>query len=263
MNSNRTEKTYLIGELADLAGVSVRTLRHYDHIDLFKPSRRVENGYRQYGYEDLLKLQQILFFKELDFPLKQIKHILSDPQTDFIKLLHHHKQNLTNRINRLKTLLATLNKTMLNYTQEESMPLTDAELYEGFSRDQIDRYNREVRQSYDPQFVDQVNDRIRKMDKPHWEIIKQEGSIIAQNLAKLMDRDPQDSAVQALIKRQHAWIENFYPASAEVFKGLGEMYTTHPEFRAFYDQFAEGLADFMRDAMNIYADQNLVPEKLK
>ena len=140
------------------------------------------------------------------------------------------------------------------------MPLSDAELYEGFSKEQIDRYNRELRQTYDPQFVDQVDDRIRQMDKTQWEVIKQEGRLIAQDLAQLMDRNPHDSAVQALIQRQHAWIENFYPASAEIFISLGEMYATHPEFRAFYDQFAEDLADFMQDAMKIYADQNLFPE---
>ena len=259
MNNNDKEKTYLIGELADLAGISIRTLHHYDHVDLLKPSRRDENGYRQYGFKDLLVLQQILFFKELDFPLKQIKRILHNPQTDFLALLHQHKQSLEHRIKRLKTLLATLDKTIQNYTMEDAMPLTDAELYEGFSQEQIDRYHREVRLNYDPQFVDQVDRRVRQMSKSQWEAIKQEGELIAQNLTQLMDRDPREHTVQAWIKRQHAWIENFYPASADVFKGLGEMYATHPEFRAYYDGYARGLADFLKKAINHYAETILRP----
>jgi len=133
------------------------------------------------------------------------------------------------------------------------MPLSDSELYKGFSKEKIERYNREVRESYDPEIVSRVNRKVRNLSKEQWRTLKQEGVEIAIGLATLMNREPADSDVQALIARQHTWIENFYPADAEVFRGLGAMYTTNPEFRAHYDQFAPSLADFLHKAMEHYA----------
>jgi len=262
MNTRGQQSIYTIGELARLAGVSVRTLRHYDQIGLLKPQSRDDNNYRQYDFEDLLRLQQILFFRELDVPLKKIKAILDDPQLDRVALLRKHHQNLALQIERLESLQATIKKTIHNLQEEKDMPLTDAELYEGFSKEKIDEYNREVRLTYDPEVVKQVDRKVRNMSKAQWQEIKDEGGAIAKALAKLMDRDPADPEVQALIARQHAWIENFFPASGEVFRGLGELYATYEEFRAFYDRFAPGLADFMREAMNYFADTKLTENTL-
>ncbi len=257
MNTRGQHKNYTVGELAQLAGVSVRTLRHYDQIGLLRPQSRDDNDYRQYGFDDLLRLQHILFFRELDVPLKTIKAILDDPQINTVALLNKHHRNLTLQIERLESLQATIEKTIHNLQEEDDMPLTDAELYEGFSKEKIEAYNREVRQTYDPEVLKQVDRKVRNMSKAQWQDIKDEGGAIAAGLAKLMDRDPADPDVQALIARQHAWIENFFPASGEVFRGLGELYATNEEFRAFYDRFAPGLADFMREAMKYYADEKL------
>ncbi len=262
MSTREHQSTYTIGELAKLAGVSVRTLRHYDQIGLLKPKSRDDNDYRQYGFGDLLRLQQILFFRELDVPLNKIKAILDDPQLDRVALLKKHHQNLALQIERLESLQATIKKTIHNLQEEDDMPLTDAELYEGFSKEKIEEYNQEVRQTYDPKVVKEVDRKVRNMSKAQWQDIKDEGGAIAASLAKLIDRDPADPSVQALIARQHAWIENFFPAPAEVFRGLGELYATHEEFRAFYDRFAPGLADFMREAMNHFADTKLTENTL-
>ena len=105
MTTREKSKTYTIGELAKLAGVSVRTLHHYDQIGLLRPEdRNPGNDYRCYGREDLLRLQQILFFRELDIPLQQIKQILEDPGTDRLALLRQHHHNLDLRIRQLQTL---------------------------------------------------------------------------------------------------------------------------------------------------------------
>jgi len=254
VDNQSASKTYTIGQLAALAGITVRTLHHYDHIGLLSPGSRDENGYRRYNFSDLLLLQQILFFKELDFPLKEIKNILNNPTTDPLVLLQQHQKNLEMRIDRLKILEKTLQKTIQTYMKKETMPLTDAELYEGFSEEKISRYNREVREIYNPQLVDKVDKKVRNMSKTQWKKIQQEGAHIAQNLATLMNHDPTDPEVQSWIARQHTWIENFYPAPADVFQGLGELYATDPEFRAFYDHYKPGLADFMREAMQLYAE---------
>lgn len=255
MNTRENEKTYTIGELAKLAGVSVRTLHHYDQIGLLHPGARdPENDYRRYDRDDLLHLQQILFFRELDFPLQQIKQILADPATDRLALLRQHHHNLGLRINQLQTLQSTLEKTIQNLQEKNSMPLTDEELYEGFDKDTIERYQKEVRETYDPEIVALANRNARKLTKAEWAAVKAEGQAISEGLARLMDRDPADSEVQAFAARQHAWIEHFYPVTAEIFRGLGKLYTSHPEFHANYDKITPGLAAFLQKAMAIYAD---------
>jgi len=249
-------KAYSVSQLARMAGVSVRTLHHYDHVGLLKPSSRTAVGYRLYGEPDLLRLQQILFFKELDVPLNEIRDILDDPAFDPVRALENHRRWLQKRAERLTRLLKTIDKTIQKLT-EVDMQLTDEELYAGFTQEQIERYQREARELYDPRMVEASERRVRQMSKAQWEAVKQEGGEVAQGLAGLMDRAPGDPQVQQIIARHHAWIEQFYPASAEIYRGLGQLYVEHAEFRAFYDRFRPGLADFMQAAMVHYAEHNL------
>lgn len=244
---------YSVRQLAELAAVSVRTLHHYDRIGLLVPATRTAAGYRQYEEVDLLRLQQILFYRELDFRLDDIRRMLDDPAFDAIEALHDHRRMLHERAERLNRLLNTVDKT-IRKLEGDGMPLTDKELYEGFDQETIDRYKREVRERYDPKIVAESDRRVKGMSKGQWDAVKAEGDEVSRGLAALMDRQPTDPEVQALIARHHAWIENFYPCSAEMYVGLGRMYAEHAEFRAHYDQYAEGLADFMRLAMTHYAD---------
>lgn len=254
MNSIEKNSNYTIGELASLAGLTVRTLRHYDQIGLLKPRRRDENGYRLYSINDLFDLQQILFFREQGFELKKIKLILEDPDLDLVSLLREHYNHLENQIKRLQTLQATIEKTVSKLQKGDTMPLTDKELYEGFSQEKIDRYKRKVQETYDPQVVANVDRNLRSLTKEQWQSIVNEGELIAKKLSALMDREVADVEVQEWIARQHAWIEHFFPAPADVFKGLGELYVTNDEFRTNYDRFTPGLVEFMNLAMIHYAD---------
>ncbi len=249
-------QAYTVKQLAQMAGVSVRTLHYYDQIGLLKPSNRSDSGYRLYDESELLRLQQILFFKELDFPLNKIRGILDEPDFDKIAALQKHRLLLQKQAERTMLLLKTIDKTIQKLT-EDSMSMTDEELYEGFTKEQIDRYEREVAEKFDPQRVQESKRRIDKMTKQQWQNVKDEGDKVTQLIADLADRAPDDTAVQALIARHHAWIENFYPASADVYRGLGQMYATHDEFKAFYEKFRPGLADFMKVAMIHYADNVL------
>ena len=218
---------YTVHQLATLAGVSVRTLHHYDHIGLLRPSARTAAGYRLYRETDLLRLQQILFFKELDLPLDEIRRVLDDPGFDQVAALAQHRRTLALRVERLGQLLNTIDRTIAKLT-EVDMSLTDEELYEGFSTEQIERYKREVKEQYDPVLVEESQRRVGKMSKAEWQGVKDEGDAIARAMAALMDEAPGGPAVQATIARQHAWIEHFYPCSAEVFRGLGQLYTEIP-----------------------------------
>jgi DNA-binding transcriptional MerR regulator len=254
METNR--KQYTVHQLAQLAGVSVRTLHHYDQIGLLKPSSRTGAGYRLYQQVDLLHLQQILFYKELGFPLIEIQRILSDPEFDQFQALQKHRRMLLKEMDRLNCLLNTLEKTIAAY-KEDTMPLTDEELYEGFSKEQVERYEREVNEKYDPELVKESNRRVRNMSKERWQAVKKEGEDITRLIASLANRPPADPQVQAAIARHHAHIENFYPVSPEIYRGLAQMYVEHPEFRAYYEKYGPNLADFMQAAMLYFCEHTL------
>jgi DNA-binding transcriptional MerR regulator len=250
-------KIYTVSRLAKLAGVSVRTLHHYDEIGLLKPSFRSESGYRKYQREDLLRLQQILFYRELDFSLTEIKDMLDDPDYDEVQALINHRKSIEQRIERLSSLLNTIDKT-INHYKEETMVLTDEELYEGFSKEQIERYNKEVDEKYDPELVKTSRERMSRMSRREWHETKDEGEKISKDLAEFMgNASPDSKEVQAVIKRHHTWIEKFYPANAETYKGLGRTYVENHEFREYYDKFRPGLAAFICAAMEYFADIQL------
>ena len=249
-------KDYSVHQLADLAGVSVRTLHHYDEIGLLRPSLRSSAGYRFYRRSDLLRLQQILFFKELDLPFDQIRSILDDPKFDAVESLRQQRQLLMGKVRRTEQLLRTIDQTITSMT-EGHMPLTDEELYEGFTPEQAARYEREADEMYDAEVVRESRQRVRALSKQQWDGIKQEGGEITKAIAEVADLAPEAPEVQQLIAKHHAWIEHFYPAPADLYEGLGRLYSEHEEFRNFYEQFRPGLADFMRDAMAVYAIETL------
>ncbi len=247
---------YTVSRLAKMAGVSVRTLHHYDAIGLLRPLSRTAAGYRLYSEQDLLRLQQILFFRELDFALADIRQILDDPDFDPLAALASHRRQLQDRAARIGRLLHTIDRTIAKITENDmNEKVTDEELYAGFTDEQRERYEREVQEQYDPELVAESNRRVRNMSKEQWRALQQEGEDIHLALAGSMDRDPEDTEVQALIARHYLMMNQYYPVSAEIYRGLGQMYVTNDEFRAFYDKVKSGLADFMQPAMAYYADQ--------
>lgn len=252
-------RAYTVRQLARMAGVSVRTLHHYDHVGLLKPSARTDAGYRLYGEADLLRMQQILFYRELDFPLDVIRTFLDRPGFDQVEALREHRRMLSERAGRLDRLLHTIDRTISRLTGEDTMPLTDEELYEGFSpeeRKQLKEYEAEVRERWGATAAESQR-RVSQMSKAQWKAIQQEGGAVTRLMADYMGRPVSDPEVQAAVARQHAWIENFYPCSAEMFRGLGQMYVDDPRFTATYDKVRPGLAQFMCEAMAYYAEHTL------
>jgi DNA-binding transcriptional MerR regulator len=244
-----------------MAGISVRTLHHYDEIGLLTPAARSEAGYRLYGEADLLRLQQILFFRELDFPLGDIRQILDDPDFDPLEALEEHRRLLHERAARIGRLLKTIDRTIGKLTENDmDDKVTDEELYAGFTHEQRQRYEREVREQYDPDLVAESNRRVRNMTKAQWQALQTEGEEVRLALAGLMGRPVDDPEVQAAVARHYAMMNQFYPVSAEIYRGLGQLYMTNDEFRAFYDKIRPGLADFMQPAMAYYAEHTLVEE---
>ena len=206
-------------------------------------------------------MQQILFFRELDFALGDIRRFLDDPEFDPLMALEGHRRLLEERVIRIGRLLNTIDRTISKLTEndmDEKVP--DEELYAGFTDEQVERYQREVREQYDPALVAESNRRVRNMSKAQWQALQQEGEEVHVALAGLMDKEADDAEVQALIARQYAMVNQYYPVSAEIYQGLGQMYVTNDEFRAFYDKVRPGLADFLQPAMVYYAEHMLADE---
>ena len=180
---------YSVKQLSKLAGVSVRTLHHYDRIGLLKPAFRSEKGYRFYGKKELLQLQQILFYKELDFPLKEIGEIINNPDFDLIEALEFHKEQLILRSKRLDELLTTIEKTIIELKTKNEV-MKDHEMYKGFSEEEMKSMRTEVAQRWGKDKLLEAEDRIRKMGLEGWEDTKKKGEEISRLLADLMDFAP-------------------------------------------------------------------------
>jgi MerR family transcriptional regulator, thiopeptide resistance regulator len=252
-------KMYTTQQLTKISGVTSRTLRHYDAIGLLTPSFRNETNQRVYGESEALRLQQILFYKELDLPLVKIKQILEQPDFDLIKALEDQKNSLLHLKERLNKLILTIDKTILHLKQNTM--LTDAQIYEGFPKEKIAQYKKEVAERYDPEIVKESYTKVRKMPKAKLIAIKAEMKDIAKQLAKLIDKDVAAADVQKVVAKHHVLIGNFYTVTPEIYRGLGLLYTTHPDFRANYDKYAPGLADFFKKAIDYFCDQELSKTK--
>jgi DNA-binding transcriptional MerR regulator len=242
--------TYTVKQLAELANVSVRTLHYYDEIDLLHPSWVGENGYRYYADEAVLRLQQLLFFRELDFSLDAVKAILDRPDFDVVAALHAHRNALRAKVGRLETLINTIDSTILHMTGEVSM--SQKHLFAGFSDEDEARYAREARELYGAQGVDESYQRWNSYTPQQKDDIKVEGGAIYQDLAVAMDTGHASPEVQAVIARWHQHLRHFYEPSKERLLGLGQLYVEHPEFARNFRQIHPDLPEFMREAIAHY-----------
>lgn len=246
--------SYTVQALAKLANTSVRTLHYYDEIGLLSPSRVSRNGYRQYDEPELLKLQQILFFRELDFSLADIKRILSSPYFDMAAALADHRQLIELKRKRLTKLLTTIDQTIKKLNHKTTM--SDEELYDSFKDEEMKEYAEEAKERWgNTEAYKQSQARVSKMTKAEMAKLKEDGKKHTQAIADAMDLGVDSPEVQALIKKSHEGVNFFYDCSLEMFRNLGQMYVDDPRFTAYYEKFRPGMAVFMRDAINVYCDK--------
>ncbi|MBX0359715.1 MerR family transcriptional regulator [Halobacillus sp. Nhm2S1] len=250
---------YKVKEMAELTGVSVRTLHHYDHIDLLTPTYVSENGYRLYSENELVRLQQILFFKEMDFSLRKIKEILDNPDFDEADALQRHREILREKKKRLERLIRSVDQTLQTLEGEDRMKNEDR--FRPFDKSEIEAHQKKYEKEVEARWghtdaYKQSKQKTSQYTKEDWERIQQEGDGIDRELVKLMDRDPSDSDVQQLIdkKRQHI-TDYFYECNLDIFRGLADMYVNDPRFTKNIDKWKEGYAEFLQKAMHIYCDQ--------
>jgi DNA-binding transcriptional MerR regulator len=244
---------YSIKKIADLAGVTTRTLRYYDEIGLLKPAGNGDNGYRLYDQGNLLQLQQILFFRELDVPLDDIQLIMSQPDFNLMEALENHRTALKKRASRLEILIGTVNHTIDTIKGESKMK--EQELFEGFDES---KYEEEARQrwGHTPQYAESQR-KWASYSKEQKQAIKEEGGQFAIRMVTTNpNAKPDDPDVQAAIGEYLAYFNKyFYSCDAEFLRNLSDMWVQDERFAINYERIREGGAKFLRDAVYIFSDR--------
>lgn len=237
-------------EVADLVGVSVRTLHHYDEIGLVSPRRVDENEYRIYTDENLSRLQQVLFFKKLGFKLSNIKEIIDNPGYDQKEALLMQRKMLLKEKEQLFTMINTIDLTLEEMNGEITM--TNQDRFKGidFSNNQ---YEQEARERWGDAAVYKSDEKLKQMDTKE---VERRFNEIYTDLAAIRHIDPGSEEAQIEIRKWYVFLNEMGDYSLEAFKGLGDMYVEDERFTKNIDKFGKGLADFLRRAMNEYYEQN-------
>ncbi|MEV6955179.1 MerR family transcriptional regulator [Streptomyces sp. NPDC051183] len=242
---------YSVGQVAGFAGVTVRTLHHYDEIGLLSPSGRSHAGHRRYDDADLDRLQRILFYRELGFPLEEVSVLLDDPDSDPREHLRRQHALLSDRIARLQQMARAVEHAM--EAKKMGINLTPEEKFEVFGDFDPDQYAAEAEQRWGG--TDAYKESARRAasyTKEDWQRIQDEADDLNRRLVALMDSGAAADGEQAmdLAEEHRGWIgTNHYDCSYEMHTCLGEMYVADERFTAFYDGIRPGLAVFLRDAI--------------
>ena len=245
---------YTIKEIAELAGVTTRTLRYYDQIGLLPPAKVGVNGYRHYDLDSLLSLQQILFFRELDVPLNDIQLIISRPDFSLVNALQDHRSLLQKRSENLNTLITTIDQTIATLIGDRKMPAED--YFDGFDQSQ---YEEEVQARWgDTRQYAETQRKWVGYSKEEKEAIKAEGGrLTVRMVSEDPNASPNDPHVQAAIGEYHAYLNQyFYTCEVSYLRGLADMWVADPRFAANYEKVRTGGAAFVHEAVHIYCDQN-------
>lgn len=250
--------SYTVKKLAKLSGVSVRTLHYYDEVGLLKPAYVGENNYRYYEQEQLLMLQQILFYRELGLPLDEIQRVITSGDFDKIKALESHRQLLEKELDRSKSLIKTIDKTISHLRGEVSM--RNEEFYYGFdSAKQKEHEKTLVKKGIVTQeFLNQCNEKVKNWgDKEKHAFIDDIERIMKALVSNLeAGEKPSNPEVQRLMHEHFIWLERTWHPTKESYLGLAQLYQS-PDFRVFYDNRHPHLLEFMIEAMQVYAENKL------
>lgn len=253
---------YTVSDVARLSGVSVRALHHYDEIGLLKPGHVGGNGYRYYGQDQLLRLQQILFHRELGFRLEAIGQILDDPAFDLPAALRAQRTQLEGQAKRYRQLVRTLDQTLA--ALEGKTDMDDHATFRGFAPEKqaaheawlVDRFGDGVRTE-----IEGSKRRMHALSQGQFDGLVAEVETLEVEMAKAMASGlPADSAaVSATVARHHAWIGRSWnrTPTAEAYRNLALIYEENPDFRARYEGRAVGFTEYLVSAMRAFAAREL------
>lgn len=241
---------FSISEMAKLSGVSVRTLHYYDEIGLLKPSEVVlDTGYRYYDELAMERLQQILFYRELDFPLKEIVKIMNASEYNKDDALKRQRELLKMKRKRLDKLIRLLDA---NLEGENTMSFKEFDMSE--IEQAKEKYEKEVESKWgDTDAYKQSKEKSSKYKKEDWAFIMGKMNEIIKLFANHLGEDPKSEEVQKLVVKWQQFItDSYYVCTKEILAGLGKMYIADERFKANIDKFGEGTAEFMSEAIEEY-----------
>ncbi|MDU0204072.1 MULTISPECIES: MerR family transcriptional regulator [Paenibacillus] len=248
---------YTVQSLGKLAGVSTRTLRYYDEIELLKPARINSSGYRIYGQAEVDRLQQILFYRELGVNLERIKDIITAPTFNEADALKEHYTQLLDKRAQLDALIANVEKTIaLNEGRISTM--SNTEKFEGFKQQLIDenenKYGKQIREKYGDEQVNKSNQKLKNMTQDeHDEVTRLTQEVISTLAEAFKTGDPASEAAQKAAELHKQWLSYYWSEyNKEAHAGLAQMYVDDERFKAYYDDKQPGTAQFLRDAIRIY-----------
>lgn len=236
-----------VNEVSKLTGVSIRTLQYYDKIGLLKPTGYSESGYRLYDDTALEMLQQILLFRELEFPLKEIKEIISEPDFDRNKALEEQITLLTMKKEHLENLI--------NFARGIKFIGVKKMDFSVFDTKRIDEYARQVKGQWgETNEYKEFEEKSKSRSKEEEKIVMERFVKLFVEFGKLKDMKPEDANVQIYVKELQDYItHNFYKCSKDILFYLGQMYDGGGEFTTNIDNAAgEGTAGFVAEAIRIY-----------
>jgi DNA-binding transcriptional MerR regulator len=243
---------FTVKQLSSMAGITPRTLHYYDQIGLLKPSRVAENGYRYYSEESLLRLQQILLYRELDIPLENIRMIMGQRDFDVQAALESHREKLRHRIAQLERLIATVDETIL--FMEGKKEMSKRQFFEGFNDEQQAEYEKEAMQMYDPAIVKASNQKWRNYTAAEKQRIGDEGNAVYEDMLQAMPKGAASPEAQAAVERWRRHMEYFWVPNDDQLLGLTDLYNNDLRFKANFDKIDPNLAGFMREAVIVYVN---------
>jgi DNA-binding transcriptional MerR regulator len=243
---------FTVKQLSAIAGVTPRTLHHYDEIGLLKPSRIGDNGYRYYAEEALLRLQQILFYRELDMPLEDIRKIMGRRDFDVLSALESHKQALKKQMERTRRLLKTVDNTIEHLKGKTKM--SDKGLFEGFSEEDQEKLAQEAEQMYDPETVRESNRKWKSYSKEKKDAILAEGKAIYVDMIAAMPKGATSKEAQEIVARWRSHMDYFWTPNLNQLIDLADHYNNDPRFKANFDKMHPQLAEFFRETVRHYVN---------
>ena len=251
---------YTVKMLGKLAGISTRTIRYYDEIGLLKPARINSSGYRIYGKEQVERLQQIMFYRELGVDLKTVKNIITSTSFDPIEALIKHRQELLERRKQLDQLISNVETTLEH--KKRGINMRDQERFEGFKQKLMDeneqKYGKEIREKYGEDVINQSNQKLMNMTKEKYEEYERLGKKVIDVLKEAMQtNDPSGELAWKAADLHKQWLSYTWSSySKEAHAGLGQMYVEDERFKKYYDQNQPGMASFLKEAIQSYTSVN-------
>ncbi|MFD7514715.1 MerR family transcriptional regulator [Streptomyces niveus] len=249
--------SYSVGQVAVFAGITVRTLHHYDEIALLSPSGRNHAGHRRYDDADLDRLQRILFYRELGFPLDEVAALLDDPDVDPQEHLRRQHELLSARIAELQKMAEAVEHAM--EAKKMGINLSPEEKFEVFGGKDPERYGEEAEQRWGgtPGY-EETQRRVARYTKDDWKRMQDEVADWGARYDALMEagEPPTGERAVAMAEEHRRHITKwFYDCTPEIHRGLGDLYVSDERFREFYDSMRPGLAEHVRAAIHANADR--------